>query len=68
MLGPNQAPTYLPSGSSTIRQPSPLVAVVPSVEGVEPTTIQPVFSMVMAVVRPTPPGHCASFCGSLARR
>ena len=40
-----------------MRQPAPLVLVVPSALGALPTMTHPVFSMVIAVVRPTPPGH-----------
>ena len=68
MVGPDQAATSLPSGSSTSMQPSPLVAVVPSVLGVLPTITQPVSSIVIAVVSPTPPGHAASWCGRRANR
>ena len=45
-----------------------MVLVVPSVLGVLPTITQPLFSMVIAVVRPTPPGHCARFCGTLGEQ
>src|SRR5271170_6500258 len=66
IVGPDHADTIFPLESSTIKQPSPLVAVVPSVLGVLPTITQPLLSMVMAVERPTPPGHCARCCGRLA--
>ena len=65
-VGPDQTAASLPLASNTSRQPSPLVAVVPSVLGVLPTMTQPLLSMVIAVVRPTPPGHCGSCCGSSA--
>ena len=68
MFGPFQAATKAPLGSSTRRQPSPLVAVVPSLLGVLPTIIQPVFSMVIAVLRPTPPGQSGRDWGSFASR
>ena len=68
MFAPFQTAATAPLGSSTSRQPSPLVAVVPSLLGVLPTMIQPVFSMVIAVLRPTPPGTLGSDCGSLATR
>src|ERR1700728_279983 len=67
MLGPVHTVASWPLASSTIRQPAPLVAVVPSVLGVLPTMTQPLLSIVIAVVRPTPPGHCARFCGNLAK-
>ena len=66
MWEPDQTRTGLPSGENTMRQPSPLVAVVPSRLGVEPTITQPVFSMAIEVVSPTPPGHCDIAWGSLA--
>ena len=66
MFGPAHAVTSRPLLSSTSRQPFPFVFVVPSVLGVLPTTIQPLLSMVMAVVNPTPPGHWARCCGNLA--
>src|SRR5579883_910552 len=65
---PDQTVARLPLESNTSRQPAPLVAVVPSVLGVEPTIIQPLESMAIAVERPIPPGHCGRFCGSLAKR
>ena len=64
---PDQTVASLPFESNTRRQPGPLVAVVPSVLGVLPTITQPLLSIVMAVVRPMPPGHCGRFCGSLAK-
>ena len=66
MFGPDQTVASWPLASNTSRQPAPLVAVVPSVLGVLPTITQPLFSIVIAVVRPMPPGHCGRFCGSLA--
>ena len=66
MSGPDQTSTSLPLGSSTIRQPSPLVRVVPSSLGVLPTITQPDFSIVIAVVRPTPPGQRGSWRGNAA--
>ena len=48
--------------------PVPRVAVVPSLLGVLPTITQPDFSMVMAVERPTPPGHSGRFWGIFANR
>ena len=60
MSGPAQVSTSWPLASSTSRQPLPLVRVVPSLLGVLPTITQPLFSMVIAVVSPTPPGHCGS--------
>ena len=62
--GPLHTSATLPSWSSRIRQPSPLVAVVPSRLGREPTTTQPVFSTAIAVVRPTPPGQPARSRGT----
>src|SRR5271170_5863768 len=66
MLGPVQTVASWPLLSNTIRQPGPLVPVVPSLLGVLPTMIQPLFSIVIAVVRPTPPGHCGNCLGNLA--
>ena len=66
MVGPDHAATRWPFGSSTSRQPGPLVAVVPSRLGVLPTMTQPDRSMVIAVDSPTPPGHCGSDCGRRA--
>ena len=66
MSGPAQVSTSCPFGSSTSRQPLPRVRVVPSLLGVLPTITQPVFSIVIAVVSPTPPGHCGRWRGSLA--
>ena len=57
MFGVDHVDAILPCGSSTIRQPAPLVLVVPSLLGVLPTITQPDFSIVIAVDRPTPPGH-----------
>src|SRR5271168_2425854 len=68
MCEPVQTVASWPLESNTKRQPWPLVAVVPSVLGVEPTITQPLVSIVIAVVRPMPPGHCGRFCGSLANR
>src|SRR5271170_1817826 len=65
---PDQTVVSRPLESNTSMQPGPLVAVVPSVLGVEPTITQPLLSMVMAVLKPMPPGHCGSLCGSLAKR
>jgi len=67
MLSPAIVPATLPLGSSTIRQPAPLVAVVPSALGALPTMTHPDLSMVIAVVRPTPPGHPARSRGSAAK-
>src|ERR1700722_4226802 len=66
MSGPDHTAESLPLASNTSRQPSPLVVVVPSLLGVLPTMIQPVFNMVIAVVIPTPPGHCARVRGTCA--
>ena len=66
MRAPDQAATAWPCGSSTMRQPSPLVAVVPSRLGRLPTITQPLFSTAIAVVMPTPPGHRSSVCGTTA--
>ena len=55
-----------PCGSSTNRQPSPLVAVVPSWLGRLPTMTQPDLSIVSAVVSPIPPGHCGRWRGMVA--
>ena len=66
MFGPVHVATSWPLESSTSNPPSPLVRVVPSTLGVLPTITHPVLSIVMAVVKPTPPGHCARCCGSLA--
>src|SRR5271170_6703083 len=63
---PDQTVVSRPLESNTSRQPGPLVAVVPSVLGVEPTITQPVLSIVIAVVSPIPPGHCERFCDNLA--
>ena len=68
MFGPAMVPATLPCASSTIRQPWPLVFVVPSWLGRLPTMTQPDFSMVIAVVRPTPPGHCGRLRGIAANR
>ena len=57
----------LPLASSTMRQPGPLVPVVPSALGALPTITQPDLSIVIAVVRPTPPGHPARLRGSEAK-
>ena len=57
----------LPLASSTIRQPGPLVRVVPSALGALPTITQPDLSMVIAVVRPIPPGQPARLRGSEAK-
>ena len=56
----------LPCGSSTIRQPAPLVPVVPSLLGVLPTITQPDLSIVIAVERPMPPGHSFRSRGTVA--
>ena len=66
MVGPDQVATWRPLASNTSMQPSPLVAVVPSVLGVLPTITQPLLSMAIAVLRPTPPGQSLSFCGTWA--
>src|SRR5208282_461253 len=66
MFGPVQVAASWPFESNTSRQPSPLVRVVPSVLGVLPTITQPLLSIVMAVVKPTPPGHCRRFWGTFA--
>ncbi len=66
MFGSAQVATSWPFASNTTRQPAPLVRVVPSLLGVLPTITKPLFSIVMAVVRPMPPGHCGRFCGSFA--
>ena len=63
---PAKVLTTLPFGSSTSRQPGPLVPVVPSWLGVLPTMIQPVFSMVNAVDSPMPPGQDARWRGMVA--
>ena len=68
MSGPAQVATSWPLASSTSRQPSPLVRVVPSVLGVLPTITQPLFSIVIAVVRPTPPGHCGKLLRQLGEQ
>jgi hypothetical protein len=39
---------------------------VPSLLGVLPTMTQPLLSTVIAVDRPTPPGHSFRSCGTLA--
>src|ERR1700722_3638652 len=65
---PDQMVVRRPLESNTKRQPLPLVAVVPSVLGGLPTITQPLLNMVIAVVRPMPPGHCGRACGSLANR
>src|SRR5579871_2710349 len=57
ILSPAMTPATLPLESSTMRQPAPLVAVVPSALGALPTITQPDFSIVIAVDRPTPPGQ-----------
>ena len=64
---PAIVPATLPLASSTMRQPAPLVPVVPSALGALPTMTQPDLSMVIAVVRPTPPGHCARSRGNAAK-
>ena len=46
----------------------PWCAVVPSWLGRLPTITQPAFSIVIAVVSPTPPGHCGRWRGMLANR
>src|ERR1700733_16192025 len=66
VFGPAMVPATLPFASSTIRQPGPLVFVVPSWLGRLPTITQPDLSMVIAVVRPTPPGHCGRLRGTAA--
>ena len=66
MLGPAMVPATLPCASSTIRQPWPFVFVVPSWLGRLPTITHPDFSMVIAVVSPTPPGHCGRLRGIAA--
>ena len=68
MSGPAHTAASWPSAFSTKRQPLPLVRVVPSLLGVLPTMIQPLFSIVIAVVKPTPPGHPARPRGNLAKR
>ena len=67
MSGPVQVATSSPVGLMTSRQPSPLVLVVPSLLGVLPTMTQPVLSIVMAVVRPTPPGQAGRWRGTWAK-
>src|SRR5271154_5519510 len=67
MLSPAIVLTTLPLGSSTMRQPGPLVVVVPSALGALPTITHPVLSIVIAVVRPTPPGQLARLRGSVAK-
>ena len=68
ILGPVHTVAGLPLLSKTIRQPGPLVVVVPSLLGVLPTITQPLLSIVIAVASsPTPPGHCARSCGSFAK-
>src|SRR5260370_31108496 len=57
MSEPVKVSTTLPLLSSTIRQPAPAVADVPSVVGKLPTITQPLCSTTSAVVKPTPPGH-----------
>jgi hypothetical protein len=64
--GPFSTLAILPLESNTIRQPSPRVLVVPSELGALPTMTQPDFSIVMAVVKPTPPGHCGRLRGIIA--
>ena len=59
-------PATLPCESRMRRQPAPFVLVVPSSLGSLPTMTQPVFSMVIAVVSPMPPGHCGKCRGSSA--
>src|ERR1700676_2705488 len=66
ICAPDQTVASWPLESNTRRQPGPLVVVVPSRLGVEPTITQPLRSIVIAVVRPMPPGHCDRSCGSLA--
>ncbi len=66
MSGPAQVSTGWPFASITSRQPAPFVPVVPSLLSVLPTITQPLLSMIIAVVRPTPPGHCGRCPGSLA--
>jgi hypothetical protein len=34
--------------------------------GALPTITQPLLSIVIAVLNPTPPGHCGNFCGNCA--
>ena len=58
--------TNWPFESRTIKPPTPLVRVVPSVLGVLPTITHPLFNIPMAVLNPTPPGHPGSFWGSCA--
>ena len=50
-----------------IRHPWPLVFVVPSWLGRLPTITHPDFSMVIAAVRPTPPGQCSRLRGIAAK-
>src|SRR5271154_3633305 len=64
---PDHTVASCPLASKTSMQPGPLVAVVPSLLGVLPTITQPLLSTVIAVLRPTPPGHCGRFCGNLAK-
>jgi hypothetical protein len=52
-------PDTTPVGERMIKQPEPAVFICPSVLGRLPTMIHPVFNWIMAVVRPTPPGHPA---------
>ena len=67
ILSPAIVPATLPLASSTMRQPAPLVPVVPSALGALPTMTQPLLSMAIAVDRPTPPGHPARSRGSAAK-
>jgi hypothetical protein len=67
ILSPAIVPATLPLESSTTRQPGPFVLVVPSALGALPTITHPVFSMVIAVVSPTPPGHPGRLRGTAAK-
>ena len=66
MLVLAQVSTSLPFASSTSKPPAPRVRVVPSVLGALPTMSQPLLSIIIAVLKPTPPGHAGKFCGSCA--
>ena len=67
MFGLTIVDATLPCESSTIRQPAPLVPVVPSLLGVLPMITQPDLSIVIAVERPMPPGHSFRSRGTVAK-
>src|SRR5262245_9938202 len=62
-----QVAASLPSASITNRQPAPRERVLPSLLGVLPTITQPLFRMVIAVLKPTPPGHSGRRLGNSAK-